>query len=86
VNELVIWREQICKKKSPTFLTQCSHESINVHVGEVEVKIGDGIPFQFDSINELNVVREINKEDILKLEIDAQQHQFLFQLQVKKIF
>jgi hypothetical protein len=49
---------------SPTFLTQCSYESINVHVGEVGVKIGDGNPFQFDSINELNVVREINKEDI----------------------
>jgi hypothetical protein len=38
--------------------------SPNVHVGEVGVKIGDGNPFQFDSINELNVVREINKEDI----------------------
>jgi hypothetical protein len=70
----------------PTFFTQCSHESINVHVGEVGIKIGDGIPFQFDSFNELNIVKETYKEDILKVEIDAQQHQFLFQLQVKKIF
>ncbi len=43
---------------SPTFITQCSFQFINVHIGEIGIEINHGAPFEFDLINELNVVKE----------------------------
>jgi len=47
--------------------------SLNVKhvVGKVEVKIGDGAPWQFDSINELDVARKFIKEEILQVKVDV---------------
>jgi hypothetical protein len=54
-------------------------------VGKVKVKIGHGSPLQFDSISELDVVREFIKQEILQVKVDVQQ-QLLLKLQMNKFF
>ncbi len=51
-------------------------------VGKVKVKIGDGVPLQFDSISELDVVGEFIKEEILQVKVDVQQ--LLFKLKMNQ--
>jgi len=45
---------------------------------------GDGDAFHFNSFNELDAKREIGKEEILKVEANAQQLSFFLQLKMNK--
>jgi hypothetical protein len=55
-------------------------------VGKIIVKIGHGAPLQFNSISELDVVREFTKEEILQVKVDVQQQQLFLKLQMNKKF
>jgi len=55
-------------------------------LGKIKVKIGHGASLQFDSISELDVVREFIKEEILQVKIDVQQQQLLLKLEMNKFF
>jgi len=52
------WLEGNKSQISLAFMTQCPFQSINVHIGEIGIEISNGAPFEFDLINELNVVKE----------------------------
>jgi len=43
---------------SLAFINQCSFQFVNVHIGKVGIENSNGAPFEFDLINELNVVKE----------------------------
>jgi len=63
--------ERIKSQNSFASIIECSHVVMDVHVGKVGAKNGDAL--QFTSFSELDVEREINKENILQVESSVMQ-------------
>lgn len=58
--------ERIKSQNSFASIIECSHVFMDVHVGKVGAKNGGAL--QFTPFNELDIKREINKEEISQVE------------------